>query len=45
MDSRAQEDTPYTGANASGTRTAEDASAGDKSADIDKGKVPEVPEV
>jgi hypothetical protein len=45
MDSRAQEDTPDSGANASGARTAEDAGAGDKSADIDKGKAPKVPEV
>jgi hypothetical protein len=45
MDTGAQQDTPDTGANASGTRTAEDAGAGDKSADIDKGKGPAVPEI
>jgi hypothetical protein len=45
MDMVAQQDTPDTGANASGTRTAEDAGAGDKSAGIDKGKGPEVPEI
>jgi hypothetical protein len=44
MDTGAQQDTPDTGANASGARTAEDAGAGDKSAGIDKGKNPEVPE-
>jgi hypothetical protein len=41
----AQQDTPETGANASGAGTAEDASAGNKSAGIEKGKAPEVPEV
>jgi hypothetical protein len=45
MDTGAQQDTPDTGANASGAGTAEDASVGDKSAGIDKGKGPEVPEV
>jgi hypothetical protein len=45
MDTGAQQDTPDTGANASGTGTAEDAGAGDESTDIDKGKGPEVPEV
>jgi hypothetical protein len=45
MDSGAQEDTPDTGANASGDGIAEDAGAGDKSAGIDKGKAPEVPKV
>jgi hypothetical protein len=45
MDTGAQQDTPDTGANASGAGTAEDASAGDKSADIDKGKGPEVPKI
>jgi hypothetical protein len=45
MDTGAQQDTPDTGANASGAETAEDAGAGDKSAGIDKGKAPEVPEV
>jgi hypothetical protein len=45
MDTGAQPDAPDTGASASGTGTTEDASAGDKSADIEKGKAPEVPEV
>jgi hypothetical protein len=45
MDTGAQQDTPNTGANASGTGTAEDAGAGDKSAGIEKGKAPKVPEV
>jgi hypothetical protein len=45
MDSGAQEDTPDTGANASGDGIAEDAGAGDKSAGIDKGKAPKVPKV
>jgi hypothetical protein len=45
MDTGAQQDTPDTGANASGARTTEDAGAGDKSVGIDKGKAPEVPEV
>jgi hypothetical protein len=45
MDSRAQQDTSDTGAPASGAGTAEDAGAGDTSADIDKGKRPAVPEV
>jgi hypothetical protein len=45
MDMWAQQDTPNTSANASGARTAEDAGAGDKSAGIDKGKNPKVPEV
>jgi hypothetical protein len=45
MDMGAQQDTPDTGANASGAGTAEDVRAGDKSADIDKGKGPKVPEV
>jgi hypothetical protein len=40
MDTGAQQDTPDTGAG-----TVEDAGAGDKSAGIDKGKGPEVPEV
>jgi hypothetical protein len=44
MDSGAQQDTPDTGANTSGAGTAEDASASDKSADIEKGKAPKVPE-
>jgi hypothetical protein len=45
MDTGAQQDTPDTGANASGAGTAENASAGNKSAGIDKGKSPEVPKV
>jgi hypothetical protein len=45
MDTGAKKDTSNTGANASGAGTAEDAGTGDKSADIDKGKAPEVPEV
>jgi hypothetical protein len=45
MDTGAQQDTPDTGANASGAGTAEDAGTGDKSASIDKGKGLKVPEV
>jgi hypothetical protein len=45
MDTGAQQDIPDSGANDSGARTAEDVGAGDKSAGIDKGKAPEVPEV
>jgi hypothetical protein len=45
MDTGAQQDTPDTGAHASGAKTAEDAGAGDKSSGIDKGKGPEVPEI
>jgi hypothetical protein len=45
MDTGAQQDAPDTGAPTSGAGTAEDAGAGDKSADIDKGKAPEVLEV
>jgi hypothetical protein len=45
MDTGAQENTPETSAPASGAGTAEDAGASDKSAGIDKGKNPEVPEV
>jgi hypothetical protein len=45
MDTGAQPDAPDTGAHASGTVTAEDAGAGDKSVDTEKGKDPEVPEV
>jgi hypothetical protein len=45
MDMGAQQDAPNTGAQASGAGTAEDAGAGDKSAGIDKGKNPKVPEV
>jgi hypothetical protein len=43
MDTGAQQETPDTGANASGAGTAEDAGAGDKSTSIDKGKGPAVP--
>jgi hypothetical protein len=45
MDAGAQQDAPDTGAPTSGAGTAEDAGVGDKSAGIDKGKAPEVPEV
>jgi hypothetical protein len=45
MDSGAQQDTSDIGAPASGTRTAEDAGAGDTSTGIEKGKGPAVPEV
>jgi hypothetical protein len=45
MDTGAQQDASDTGAPTSGAGTAEDAGAGDKSAGIDKGKAPEVPEV
>jgi hypothetical protein len=45
MDTGAQQDVPDAGAPTSGAGTAEDVGAGDKSAGIDKGKAPEVPEV
>jgi hypothetical protein len=45
MDSGAQQDTPDTGAPASGAGTAEYAGAGNKSAGIDKGKGLVIPEV
>jgi hypothetical protein len=45
MDTGAQQDAPDAGAPTSGAETAEDAGAGEKSAGIDKGKAPEVPEV
>jgi hypothetical protein len=45
MDAGAQQDAPDTGAPTSGAGTAEDAGAGNKSAGIDKGKAPKVPEV
>jgi hypothetical protein len=45
MDMGAQPDAPDTGAPSSGAETAEDAGAGNKSVDIDKGKGPTVPEV
>jgi hypothetical protein len=45
MDTGAQQDTPDTDAPASTAETTEDVGAGNKSADIDKGNNPEVPEV
>jgi hypothetical protein len=45
MDTGAQQDAPDTGADTSGARTANNAGASSKSAGIDKGKAPEVPEV
>jgi hypothetical protein len=45
MDTGAPPDAPETGAPASGAGTTEGAGAGEKSADIEKGKAPEVPEV
>jgi hypothetical protein len=45
MDTGAQQDDPDTGTDASGTGTAENAGAGNKSAGIDKGKSPKVPEI
>jgi hypothetical protein len=45
MDTGAQQDVPNTDTNASGAGTAENVGAGDKSAGIDKGKGPEVPEI
>jgi hypothetical protein len=45
MDTGAQQDTSDTGVPASGAGTIEDAGAGNKSAGIDKGKAPEVPEI
>jgi hypothetical protein len=45
MDKGAQQDAPDTGADVSGTETTENAGAGNKSADIDKGKSLEVPEI
>jgi hypothetical protein len=45
MSTGAQQDAPDAGVPTSGAGTAEDASAGNKSAGIDKGKAPEVPEV
>jgi hypothetical protein len=45
MDTGAQQDVPDTGANASGAGTTENAGTGNKSAGIDKGKSPKVPEV
>jgi hypothetical protein len=45
MDTGAQQDASDAGMPTSGAGTAEDAGAGDKSADIDNGKAPEVPKV
>jgi hypothetical protein len=45
MDTGAQQHAPDTGAPTSSVGTAKDAGAGDKSAGIEKGKAPEVPEV
>jgi hypothetical protein len=45
MDTRAQQDAPDTGADASGAGTADNASASSKCTNIDKGKAPEVPEI
>jgi hypothetical protein len=45
MDTGAQQDTSDAGAPTSGTGTTKDAGAGNKSAGIDKGKAPEVPEI
>jgi hypothetical protein len=45
MDTGAQQDIPDTGANPSGAKTAENADASSKSAGIDKGKGPKVPEI
>jgi hypothetical protein len=45
MDTGAHQDVPDTGADASGARTAENAGASNKSAGIDKGISPEVPEI
>jgi hypothetical protein len=45
MDTGAQQDAPDAGAPTSGAGATEDAGAGNKSAGIDKGKAPEVPEV
>jgi hypothetical protein len=45
MDTGAQQDALDTGANASSAGSADNAGASSKSADIDKGKAPEVPEI
>jgi hypothetical protein len=45
MDTGAQQDVPDTGVDASGAGTTDNAGASSKSAGIDKGKGPEVPEV
>jgi hypothetical protein len=44
MDTGAQQDALNTSADTSGPGTAEDTGAGNKSAEIDKGKAPENPE-
>jgi hypothetical protein len=41
MDTGAQQDSPDTGADTSGARTADNASASSKNTEIDKGKAPE----
>jgi hypothetical protein len=45
MDTGAQQDVPDTGVDASGAGTIDNVGASSKSAGIDKGKGPEVPEV
>jgi hypothetical protein len=45
MDTGAQQATPDTGTDTSGARTADNASASNRSAEIDKRKAPEVPKV
>jgi hypothetical protein len=45
MDKGAQQDAPDTGADTSGARTGDNAGASSKSAGIDKGKAPKVPEI
>jgi hypothetical protein len=45
MDTGAQQDAPDTSTNATDTGTAENADASNKSAGIDMGKSPEVPEI
>jgi hypothetical protein len=45
MDIGAQPDAPNADVPTSGTGTAEDAGAGNKSTGIDKGKAPKVPEI
>jgi hypothetical protein len=44
MDTGAQQDAPDTGVDTSGARTADNASASNKSVDTEKGKAPEQPE-
>jgi hypothetical protein len=45
MDTGAQQDAPDTGTDTRGAGTVDNSSASSKSAGIDKGKAPEVPEV